>query len=211
MRTLLDIYLQQFKTTLASQLQYRAALLIWTIGHVLEPVIYLVVWSTVAQSSGGRVGGYVTGEFCRVLYHAHAGQPCHVQLGTCGSMTIASGRYAFVRALAAGASIHADIADNVSFKLITFVVMLAHGSRAAMLFRPRCISFLGIGGVCAALLWRSRSLSGGMDAGAGGFWTTRGVPSTRCITWRRCFSLPDCRRSSCFRCPSRLWQHCCVR
>ena len=63
MRSLLEVYVQQFKTTLASQVQYRAALAIWMISHVLEPVIYLVVWSTVARASGGRVGSFTTGDF----------------------------------------------------------------------------------------------------------------------------------------------------
>jgi ABC-2 type transport system permease protein len=60
---LLDLYVQHFKTSLAAMLQYRASLVIWLIGHVLEPLIYLVVWSVVSNTRGGRVGGYTTGEF----------------------------------------------------------------------------------------------------------------------------------------------------
>ena len=66
MRGLGGIYVQQFKTTLASFIQYRAALVIWLIGHVLEPLIYLVVWSTVSRSSGGSVGGF-TAAFAAAL------------------------------------------------------------------------------------------------------------------------------------------------
>ena len=33
------------------------------IGMVAEPVIYLVVWSTVARQQGGSVGGFTPGEF----------------------------------------------------------------------------------------------------------------------------------------------------
>ena len=33
------------------------------IGMIAEPVIYLVVWSTVANAQGGAVGGYTAGEF----------------------------------------------------------------------------------------------------------------------------------------------------
>ena len=33
------------------------------IGMVAEPVIYLVVWSTVANQQGGEVGGFTPGEF----------------------------------------------------------------------------------------------------------------------------------------------------
>jgi len=53
----------QLKTSLAINLQYRAANLIWLIGAVLEPVIYLIVWDTVAQVQGGDVGGFTSSDF----------------------------------------------------------------------------------------------------------------------------------------------------
>jgi ABC-2 type transport system permease protein len=58
-----DVYRAQFKATIALQLQYRVALVIWLIYTVLEPVISLVVWSAVARSTGGRVGGFSPGDF----------------------------------------------------------------------------------------------------------------------------------------------------
>jgi hypothetical protein len=39
-------------------IQYRTAQYFYMIGMIAEPVIYLVVWSTVAQAQGGSVGGY---------------------------------------------------------------------------------------------------------------------------------------------------------
>ena len=33
------------------------------IGMVVEPVVYLVVWSTIAEQSGGSVGGYTPATF----------------------------------------------------------------------------------------------------------------------------------------------------
>ncbi len=53
----------QLKTSSAINLQYRAANLIWLIGAVLEPVIYLIVWDTVAQVQGGEVGGFTGSDF----------------------------------------------------------------------------------------------------------------------------------------------------
>ena len=55
MRGPVGLYVQQFRTSLASMLQYRASLVIWLIGHVVEPLIYLVVWSTVSRAHGGGV------------------------------------------------------------------------------------------------------------------------------------------------------------
>ena len=53
----------QLKTSSAVNLQYRAANLIWLIGAVLEPVIYLAVWDTVAKAQGGSVEGFTTSDF----------------------------------------------------------------------------------------------------------------------------------------------------
>ena len=33
------------------------------IGMIAEPIIYLVVWSTIAEQQGGEVGGFTPGEF----------------------------------------------------------------------------------------------------------------------------------------------------
>jgi len=134
-RDLLDVYVQQFKTTLAAQAQYRAALVIWIIGHIVDPVIYLVVWDTVARSSGGSVGTFTTGDFgayfvlLMLVNHAtftwimweYEYRIRHGDLS-----------FALLRPLH---PIHADIADNVSFKLITFVFMLPIAAGLAIVFR----------------------------------------------------------------------------
>lgn len=62
MAGLAEIYWVQFKTSLAVQLQYRASNLIWLIGRVVEPVMYLVVWSAVARAQGGSVGTFSPGD-----------------------------------------------------------------------------------------------------------------------------------------------------
>ena len=51
------------RIAIASQFQYRVANYFYMIGMVAEPVIYLVVWSTVARQQGGSVGGFTPGEF----------------------------------------------------------------------------------------------------------------------------------------------------
>jgi ABC-2 type transport system permease protein len=60
---MLQAFWVQLKTSSAVNLQYRAANLIWLIGAVLEPVIYLVVWDTVAQAQGGSVEGFTSSNF----------------------------------------------------------------------------------------------------------------------------------------------------
>jgi ABC-2 type transport system permease protein len=62
-RRMLDFYATVARTAVQEQFQYRAANYLYMIGMVVEPVIYLVVWSVVAEASGGQVGGYSPGGF----------------------------------------------------------------------------------------------------------------------------------------------------
>jgi ABC-2 type transport system permease protein len=61
-RSFVDFYLTAARTQVSSQFQYRAATYMYLLGMVAEPVIYLVVWTTIAEESGGTVGGLTTGE-----------------------------------------------------------------------------------------------------------------------------------------------------
>ncbi len=62
-RSLLDFYLVRGRTMIQSQLQYRVATYFWMIGMLAEPVVYLVVWTTIAEQHGGSINGVTTGEF----------------------------------------------------------------------------------------------------------------------------------------------------
>ncbi|HSK24258.1 MAG TPA: ABC-2 family transporter protein [Egicoccus sp.] len=62
-RQMADFYATVARTAVQEQFQYRAANYMYMIGMVVEPVIYLVVWSVVAEASGGSVGGYTPGGF----------------------------------------------------------------------------------------------------------------------------------------------------
>jgi len=135
-RSLLEVYVQQFKTTLASQVQYRAALAIWMISHVLEPVIYLVVWSTVARASGGRVGSFTTGDFVAyfiVLMLVNHATFTWIMFEYDYRIRHGDLSFALLRPIH---PIHADIADNVSTKLITFAFMLPIAAGLAFVFHP---------------------------------------------------------------------------
>ncbi|MDQ3379769.1 MAG: ABC-2 family transporter protein [Actinomycetota bacterium] len=63
LRSLADFYLTTIRTAIQQQFQYRAATYMYLVGMVAEPIIYLVVWSTIAEQSGGTVGGLTAGEF----------------------------------------------------------------------------------------------------------------------------------------------------
>ena len=136
MSGLFDLYLQQFKTSLAAMLQYRAALVIWLIGQVLEPLIYLVVWTVVSATQGGSVGGFTTGEFAAYF----------IVLMLVNHMTYTWIMYEYEYRVRHGSlsfallrpvhPIHSDIADNVSSKVISFPGMLLAAGALGLLFRP---------------------------------------------------------------------------
>jgi ABC-2 type transport system permease protein len=127
---------QQFKTTFASMVQYRASLVIWMISHVLEPLVYLVVWSTVSVTGGGSVGDYTTREFAAYF----------IVLMLVNHVTYTWIMYEFEYRVREGTfsvsllkpvhPIHSDIADNISSKLITLPLMVLIALGLTALFHP---------------------------------------------------------------------------
>jgi ABC-2 type transport system permease protein len=136
MTGLADIYRQQFKTTLASFLQYRAAIAIWMIGHVLEPLIFLVVWSAVAASRGSDVGGFSARDFAAyfiVMMLVNHATYTWIMYEFEYRVRHGSLSFALLRPLH---PIHTDIVDNVSSKIITLPMMLVAAGILAVIFKP---------------------------------------------------------------------------
>jgi ABC-2 type transport system permease protein len=136
MRAFFDLYLQQFKTSLAATLQYRASLAIWLIGHVLEPLVFLIVWSTVSKSSSGSIGGFTTSGFAAYF----------ILLMLVNHITYTWIMYEYEYRVRNGTlsfallkpihPIHTDIADNIASKLITLPFMLVIAGMLAVIFHP---------------------------------------------------------------------------
>lgn len=59
----IEFFFAAARISILSQIQYRVANYFYMIGMIAEPVIYLVVWSTIADQLGGEVGGYTAGTF----------------------------------------------------------------------------------------------------------------------------------------------------
>src|SRR5258705_8976792 len=49
------------RQSVLTQLQSRAANYFYMIGMIAEPVVYLVVWSTIARAHGGSIDGLTPG------------------------------------------------------------------------------------------------------------------------------------------------------
>src|SRR3954471_381200 len=62
-RSLLDFYVTTMRTAVAEQLQYRVTNYFYMLGMIAEPVIQLVVWTTIANQHGGSVNGITASEF----------------------------------------------------------------------------------------------------------------------------------------------------
>jgi ABC-2 type transport system permease protein len=133
---MLELYRQQMKTSFAGMLQYRVALVIWLISQVLDPLIYLIVWSTVSSASGGEVGGYTQGDFAAYF----------LALMLVNNITYSwimhEYEYRVREGLLSAAllrpvhPIHADIADNLSSKMISTPGMVLVAVALGFVFRP---------------------------------------------------------------------------
>ena len=62
-RSIVDFYLTTMRTSVQQQFQYRVATYFYMFGMVAEPVIYLVVWTTIAEQRGGSIQGLSAGYF----------------------------------------------------------------------------------------------------------------------------------------------------
>jgi len=123
MRRLIGVYRAKFRAEIASQFAYRGALVIWLLGLVIEPIVSLVVWTTVAETQGGSVGGFTAATFAAYF----------VAVMIVNQLTFTWHFWEFDWRVRNGFfsphllrpihPIHNDIAENVTFKLLTFVVV----------------------------------------------------------------------------------------
>ena len=63
MKRTLRILLAESRISMLASFQYRVQEGMALLGLLVESLIYLVVWTTVARAQGGSVGGYTAGEF----------------------------------------------------------------------------------------------------------------------------------------------------
>lgn len=132
----------QFWASLAWQFQYRAAMVIWVLFTVLQPVMLLSVWSAVARTGGapggdGRVGGYAPADFAG--YFLLSMWVFHLTFN--GALAFFDGRVRrgefSTRLLQPLHPIAGDVADNLAFKLLTLPVLALATLVLIPTFQPR--------------------------------------------------------------------------
>jgi ABC-2 type transport system permease protein len=123
-RVWLDVYGALLRIAIAAELQYRAAGVIWLLGSIVEPLIYLVVWSTAARAAGGALEGFTPPDFAAYyLVLMVVNQLTGSWLMHEMQWRIQNGSLSFLL-LRPLHPVHGDLAENLAHKLVMLVVML---------------------------------------------------------------------------------------
>ncbi len=177
LRAFVDFYVTTMRTAIATQLQYRVAQYFYMLGMVAEPVIYLVVWSTIARSSGGSVNGITAGEFAAYYIVWTLVRNMNIVFGApFWEWRIREGQLSG-QLLRPMHPLHYDIAYFAGWKVVVVALWLPIAIGLSLVFHPDlhpsalqiCVFIVAIWG---AYLVRTmyQSLIGMLN-----FWTTRGA------------------------------------
>lgn len=132
----LRIYWAYLRISFAIQLQYRIAMAIWMLGSVVQPAIYLVVWATVVRTQGGSVGGLTVADFSAyyitLMFVEHL---TFTWIMWEWDWRIRQGNLSRMLLLPIH-PVHADITDNLAFKLLGLLILVPGALALAWTFRP---------------------------------------------------------------------------
>src|SRR5579875_3178347 len=175
MNDLVHVYRAHIRFFVQQQLQYRAELSIWLIARVLNPVIYLLVWSAVARANGGAVNAL--SERKLVAYFLAELLVNFITDTTViweYEYRVRNGKLSMLL-LHPLHPIHVDLAENIATKAVNSLTLLPTFVLLIWLFKPAWhISFAILLFALPALLlaYALRFLAEWMLAMAA-FWTTR--------------------------------------
>ncbi len=135
-RSMVDFYLTAMRTHMQAEFQYRAATYMYLIGMVAEPVIYLVVWTTIANSHGGSVQGITAGQFAAYFIVWTLVRNMNIVFTPYGwEERIREGHFSalLVRPLH---PIHYDLADFAGGKVVWVILYLPIAFALTLVFKP---------------------------------------------------------------------------
>jgi ABC-2 type transport system permease protein len=177
-RGYIDLYLTEIRIAIVEQFQYRVANYFYMIGMVAEPVIYLVVWSTIATQQGGEVGGFTPGQFAAY----------YIVWTLVRNMNIIFTPYGWEERIRQGElsgmllrpihPIHWDLGYFAGWKFVVIVMWLPIAAVLSVLFQPTLSFRLIDVAVFAIAIWGAyliRSVNY-WALGMVTFWTTRVGP-----------------------------------
>jgi ABC-2 type transport system permease protein len=131
------LYRVLLRTAFLGQIQYRASGVIWMIGSILEPLVFLVVWTTVAEARGDEVAGFGARDFAAyyitmlVVNHLTFSWIMHTF-----QYRVQQGQLSF-ELLRPMHPIHSDLTDNLSYKALMLVVVAPAVALMVWGFEPR--------------------------------------------------------------------------
>jgi ABC-2 type transport system permease protein len=176
-RSVVDYYATMMRTAIQLQLQYRVAQYFYMLGMVAEPVIYLVVWTTIARESGGSVQGITAGEFAAYYIVWTLVRNMNVVFGApFWEWRIREGRLAaaLLRPLH---PLHNDIAWFAGSKIVVVVLWIPVAAGLIIAFDPTLDPTALEIGVFAVAIWGAYLIRTMIQSIIGMlcFWTTRGA------------------------------------
>lgn len=158
---------------LQEQAQYRASVFFSVLGFLIEPIVYLVVWSTVAGS--GEIGGYTADDF--VAYY--------IVWTLVRNMNLALTPYAWdwfiqrgrlsERLIEPASFYHRQLARFVGMKFVWILAWLPIAGFLVLVFRPSLSPSLVEVAAFGIAIWGGYFVRAAILYGLGliTFWTTR--------------------------------------
>lgn len=134
--SLAHFYWVTARTAVLQQLQYRLANVLSLVGWLVEPVIYLVVWTTVAEAQGGSVGGLTRGNLAAYYIVWTLVRNMNVTFSPFGwEFRIQRGQFS-AWLLRPVHPLHYDLAWFAGFKLLIIVYWVPIAALLTLAFRP---------------------------------------------------------------------------
>jgi ABC-2 type transport system permease protein len=176
-RALLDFYLARMRMAVQSEFQYRVGTYFYMVGMVAEPVIYLVVWTTIAEQSGGSVNGLTPGYLAAYYITWTLVRNMNVVYGApFWEYRIREGRLSG-DLLKPIHPLHQDLAHFAGAKVIWILLWLPIAAALTLLFDPELHPRPAEIAVFAVAIWGAYLLRTMFQSTLGMlcFWTTRGA------------------------------------
>lgn len=174
-RALAEFYVKAARLSAIQQFSYRASNYLFLLGMLSEPVIYLVVWTTIARADGGSVDGYTPGSLAAYYILWTLVRNMNLVYAPSGfEIRIATGRMSG-RLLLPLHPIHYDLAGYAGAKVVWIGQWIPIAVVLALVFHPeldptpaQVLTFLVA--IWGAFVLRSLFL---WALGMVTFWTTR--------------------------------------
>ncbi len=176
-RSLVSFYLATMRMAVQEQFQYRTANYFYMLGMIAEPIIYLVVWTTIAEQQGGTVNGLSAGYFAAY----------YIVWTLVRNMNVVFGAPYWEQRIREGdlnrdllrpvLPLHYDIAYFAGWKVVVIVLWIPLAFALSLLFDPALSPNVQQVAAFAVAIWGAYLIRTMLQESLGMlcFWTTRGA------------------------------------